>query len=245
MKALRTIFILTAFIIAFGVLWYIANSSVEQKAVPALDEYIASSTDFRIASSTEQVSSVWMASSTIVDMLLPNDRSTTTITTEQKIDQSKVSKVKSVPVQAKDSVVKPTPTKIPAPISKSESLTKKSTLPLGYLEAPGGKIRVLIAKNPTTRQEGLSGYKSLDVDQGMLFIFPTPADVGFWMKDMNFPIDIVWMDKDRKILGINANVGPETYPKTFPSPNKVQFVLELNAGAAEKFGLVKGKYLSY
>lgn len=211
MKGLRTIFILTAFIIAFGVLWYIADSSMEQKAVPALGEYIASSTDFRVSSSTEQVSSVWMASSTIVDMLLPDDElTTTTVTVQPKTDQ-----------------------------------LKKSTLPLGYLDTPGGKIRILIAKNPTTRQEGLSGYKSLDADQGMLFIFPTPVDVGFWMKDMNFPIDIVWMNKDRKILGITKNVGPETYPKTFPSPNKVQFVLELNAGGAEKFGLVKGGYLSF
>lgn len=245
MKGLRTIFILTAFIIAFGVLWYIADSSMEQKAVPALGEYIASSTDLRIASSTEQVSSVWMASSTIVDMLLPDDELTTTAIVQQETDQPKVSTVKPVPAQTKTSVVKPTPVPILAPVSKSESLTKKSTLSQGYIDTPGGKIRVLIAKNPTTRQEGLSGYKSLDADQGMLFIFPTPVDVGFWMKDMNFPIDIVWMNKDRKIIGITKNVSPETYPKTFPSPNKVQFVLELNAGGAEKFGLVKGGYLSF
>lgn len=78
----------------------------------------------------------------------------------------------------------------------------------------------------------------------MLFIFPKPTTVSFWMENMHFPIDIVWMNSDRKILGITRDVSPDTFPKSFPSPGKIQFVLELNAGGAEKFGLKKGLYLS-
>lgn len=103
----------------------------------------------------------------------------------------------------------------------------------------------MIAKTPSTRERGLSGYTAIAADQGMLFIFPKSEEVGFWMKDMDFPIDIVWMDKNKKVTGVSKNISPKTYPKTFPSPGNVQFVLELNAGSADVFGLTTGTPLSF
>jgi uncharacterized membrane protein (UPF0127 family) len=222
MKAFRTIFKLVVVVVAIGVLWYMARSAVSQHIVAPLDEYVASTTNARVASSTSvmnQTSSVWMASSTIVNLLLPADESTSTPT---------------------HPVVVPTkPTKSVAPLPPPV-LTARSTLSDGYIRAPQGTIRVVTAKTPSTREQGLSGYTSLAADQGMLFIFPKSGSVNFWMKNMNFPIDIVWMNSDRKILGVNTNISPESYPKTFTSPGKIQFVLELNAGSAEKFGLRRG-----
>ncbi len=64
------------------------------------------------------------------------------------------------------------------------------------------------------------------------------------MKDMKFPIDIVWLDGQGKILNIKPNVSPSTYPDIFfPTENNL-FVLEFNAGFAEKNHLVIGKILN-
>ncbi len=141
-----------------------------------------------------------------------------------------------------------TPTKILPTISKKQQspqiVEKNSTtsisLTLTPVKASKGTIYSVVAKNPTTREKGLSGYESLDDDKGMLFIFPTTLIAEFWMKDMNFPIDIVWINSDKKIVGVSSDVSPESYPKTFSSPSKVQFVLEVNSGFAEKFGLATG-----
>ena len=231
---MRTIFFIGVIVVAIGVLLYIGHQSVSTRAVPSLGEYVASSTTARVGN-TSETASVWMASSTIVRILLSE------LATSSDPSIIPTSSASIIPPTA------PTPKvqSVAAP-SKAPSRTSppQSTLGEGYIRAPGGKIRVLIAKTPATRERGLGGYASLPEDQGMLFIFPKPTTVSFWMENMHFPIDIVWMNSDRKILGITRDVSPDTFPKSFPSPGKIQFVLELNAGGAEKFGLKKGLYLS-
>jgi uncharacterized membrane protein (UPF0127 family) len=239
MKASRTIFWLVVIVVALGVLWYIARATVEQHVVPSFSEYMASTTQAHDASSTEQTSSVWMASSTIINMLLTSEEGTTTGPIVAPAAFKPATSTKSVIIAAPQ---KQTVTKAPA---SSSAFLVRSTLPDGYISAPKGIIRVLIAKTPSTRERGLSGYTSIAADQGMLFIFPRAEGVGFWMKDMEFPIDIVWMDKNKKITGVTKNLSPKSYPKTFLSPGDVQFVLELNAGSADTFGLTTGTRLSF
>ncbi len=97
-------------------------------------------------------------------------------------------------------------------------------------------IPVEVVKNAASRQKGLSGKKTLAQDSGLLFIFPSPGVYGFWMKDMYFPIDIVWIN-NKKVVGIEKNVSIDfnpTSPKIFYPPSPVQYVLEINAGMAEK-----------
>ena len=113
------------------------------------------------------------------------------------------------------------------------------------VRAPGGDIQVEIADTPTKRELGLSGRALLNSNTGMLFIFENPGSYFFWMKDMRFPIDIVWINVDREVVGIDSNISPDTYPKTFNSSEKVQFVLELNAGDASKFGIATGTTLKF
>ncbi len=110
----------------------------------------------------------------------------------------------------------------------------------GIFRAPQASFRVTTAKTPTTREKGLSGRDSLAPDEGLLFIFPTSQVSGFWMKDMKFPIDIIWIDSNRKVVTVAENILPETYPKSFYPTKKAQFVLEVNAGSAKKSGLVEG-----
>ena len=129
--------------------------------------------------------------------------------------------------------------------STSTPVTRAAKESLRKFNAPDGVIYSHVARTPATRERGLSGTASLDVDEGMLFIFPEPGMYAFWMKDMNFSIDIVWITSDRRVIGVTENVSPETYPETFGPSKNVQFVLEVPAGSAEKFGLKTGSVVSF
>jgi len=96
-------------------------------------------------------------------------------------------------------------------------------------------IKVEVADTPETRAQGLSGKKRLVDNTGMLFVFDRSAQYGFWMKDMNFAIDIVWIDEKFHIIGIEREVSPETFPQIFYPAQAVKYVLELPAGATNRY----------
>ena len=87
-----------------------------------------------------------------------------------------------------------------------------------------------IANTDAERTQGLSGRASLPAGTGLLFVFESPGKYGFWMKDMNFPIDIVWLGDGMLPVGIEKNVSPDSYPQVFYPPVPVRYVLEVNAG---------------
>lgn len=98
----------------------------------------------------------------------------------------------------------------------------------------GQKIGLRVVNTPETRQRGLSGFKKLEHDEGMLFVFDEPGVYPFWMKDMQFPIDIIWLrkitDQEYGIIHIEKNVAPETFPQSFVSSEFADIVLEVNSG---------------
>ncbi|HRZ30119.1 MAG TPA: DUF192 domain-containing protein [Candidatus Paceibacterota bacterium] len=94
----------------------------------------------------------------------------------------------------------------------------------------GKEFKLEIADTNEERQQGLSGRASLPRDTGLLFVFEQPGRYGFWMKEMNFPIDIVWLDKNKKVLGTTKNLQPSSYPKIFYSPENTSYALEINTG---------------
>lgn len=121
--------------------------------------------------------------------------------------------------------------------------TKKNGLALykeGTVKINENTFLVLIADTPDKRALGLSGRENLASGQGMLFVFDELGDYPFWMKDMNFPIDILWINGDYKIVHILENVVPETYPNTFASPEKSLYVLELPTGTVAEKAIKKG-----
>ena len=113
------------------------------------------------------------------------------------------------------------------------------------LHAPKGVIHVEIADTDASREQGLSDRASLPTNHGMLFVFDTPGQYGFWMKDMHFSLDMVWINADKTLAGVTKNLLPSTYPSVFPPPNPIQYVLEINAGSADKFGLVSGAIVDF
>ncbi len=95
-----------------------------------------------------------------------------------------------------------------------------------------------IADTTLKRMRGLSGRASLSENQGMLFVFDSPDNYGFWMKGMRIPLDMVWI-KESEVIAIDKNI-PATSSKVYFSPEPADKVLEINAGLADKFGLKVG-----
>lgn len=95
------------------------------------------------------------------------------------------------------------------------------------------------------RTKGLSGTSELETNQALLFIFPNNDYWGIWMKDMNYPIDIVWLTEKGEVSYIKENVDPKTYPEVFYPPVLERYVLELPAGTVKTTKIQFGDLLLY
>ena len=107
------------------------------------------------------------------------------------------------------------------------------------------KIYVEIAKTQLQQQKGLCCREKLDVNRGMLFVYDKPGVYKFWMKDTLIPLDMYWINSDKRIIYIKKNVLPETYPQTFGPNEASKYVLETNAGYADKRGIKVGDTVSF
>jgi uncharacterized protein len=102
------------------------------------------------------------------------------------------------------------------------------------------ELSVWTAKNAREYSQGLSGVQDLKEVDGMLFIFPEPNIPYFWMKDMNFPLDIIWINKEMIIKGVEHSVLPESYPEKFEPKTPIKYVLEVRGGWVERAGVEIG-----
>lgn len=102
-----------------------------------------------------------------------------------------------------------------------------------------------LALVPMTQTKGLSNRPSLPPGSGMLFIFDHEDTFSFWMKEMNFPIDMIWFGSDQRIVHIVHSASPESYPNLFTSPSPARFVLEVPAGFAETHAVTLGDFLTF
>lgn len=109
------------------------------------------------------------------------------------------------------------------------------------IEIDGKRFQIETADTSDKRIKGLSNRESLDKGSGMLFVFEEPGFHKFWMKDMNFALDFIWI-RENKIVEITSNVLPADYqpPNTLSSEEEVDMVLEINAKEAKEFGLRVG-----
>jgi uncharacterized protein len=98
---------------------------------------------------------------------------------------------------------------------------------------------VIIADTPEERKTGLSGRDQLGA-QGMLFVFEESDYHGIWMKDMRFPIDVIWIGEDRTVLSVTENLSPESFPQVFEPSRPVRYLIETNTHFAETFGFGPG-----
>ncbi len=101
-------------------------------------------------------------------------------------------------------------------------------------------VSVEVADTSEKRTLGLGDRIALLSGHGMLFVFETSDRYGFWMKDMHFALDMIWLDEDLKIVHIEKNVVPGSYPQIFKPEVPALYVLEVPAGFSEDHGLVLG-----
>ena len=111
-------------------------------------------------------------------------------------------------------------------------------------------IKVKIADEPKEQQTGLADNSSLALDEGMMFVFDQSKRNTFWMKDMKFAIDIIWIDDQKKIVDIAPNVPPEPNKDEkkltrYKPKSDAKYVLEINAGLSALHNLQIGDQVAF
>lgn len=112
--------------------------------------------------------------------------------------------------------------------------------PRTSLQVGDRMYRARVVTSARELQHGLSGTRSLQADDAMLFVFSRDDTWGIWMKDMFIPIDIVWLDKDKRIVHVVEHIAPDTYPKVFSPPVNARYVVELAAGGVSRGAIKTG-----
>ncbi len=122
--------------------------------------------------------------------------------------------------------------------------TTASNSPTSTVKINNHTFKVELAMTPKEQQIGLSDHESLPQDQGMLFLFEEPGLYSFWMKNMKFPIDIIFIQEDT-VVSVTKNAEPlepeDTADPVIITPeSEIDTVLEVNSGLSDKYNIKKG-----
>lgn len=100
-------------------------------------------------------------------------------------------------------------------------------------------FNIELADDAYERQTGLMYRKSMEQSQGMLFLFENQQPRGFYMKNTEFPLDILYINSDKEIVKIYTMTTPFD-PASLPSQVPIQYVLEVNGGVTSTYGIQEG-----
>lgn len=123
----------------------------------------------------------------------------------------------------------------------SKNTTNKETL---HVSIKDKSYTFQVARTAPAREKGLSGTDTILYD-GMIFIFPQSDLYSFWMKEMKYPIDILWVNENFEIVEMRENIYPGTYPEVFTPTQKALYVIEVRAGVAEKADIRVGDQIAF
>lgn len=126
--------------------------------------------------------------------------------------------------------------------------SKLMSTPKAVVVVGDGKARyyVDVVRDAVSQARGLSGRESLAEAEGMLFVFTQALPRSFWMNEMNFPLDLLWI-REGKVIGISENIphpaanNGEIYRMASPEP--ADMVLEINAGEVKRKGMAVGDFI--
>jgi len=116
-----------------------------------------------------------------------------------------------------------------------KNVVSPSGLPMGAVrfDTPRGAwvVKVEIASTPQAEARGLMFRRSLEPDSGMVFLFKTDEDRAFWMHNTLIPLDLIFLDAARTVVGVVANAPPQTDdPRRTGKPSR--YVVEVAGGEA-------------
>lgn len=119
-----------------------------------------------------------------------------------------------------------------------------TTSPINYsiLKINNQELKIEVVDNEESRMKGLSGRDSLGVNYGMLFVFAKPDIYPFWMNEMKFSLDIIWL-KDKKIVELVKNAQPPSIAgkvENYTPQTTADMVLEVNSGFCDQNGVKTG-----
>ena len=120
----------------------------------------------------------------------------------------------------------------------STEFTQEGQLTLFVAEQAAQTLSIEIADDIPQITQGLMYRDSLSEDRGMLFIYPNSGPRQFWMKNTRISLDILYFDKDKRLLNIAQHTEPFTLTGIPASEGDAMYVLEINAGLSEKWGLL-------
>ena len=129
-----------------------------------------------------------------------------------------------------------------------ESAKAEDTL-IPVITPQGARILTELADTPEKRARGFMFRDSLARDRGMLFTFPEPQHWTFWMKSTKIPLDIIWLDRSKKVVHLERNVPTcsrtdDGCPQYQPN-EEAMYVLEVAAGMAAALGIERGVKLKF
>lgn len=115
------------------------------------------------------------------------------------------------------------------------------------LEMKDRGFLVEVADTPQSRERGLMWRKKLDRNRGMLFIFDVPGEYAFWMKNTYIPLDIIWIDENKRVVFISKNTQPHlcSNPPVINPRVRAKYVLEVNAGISDEIKLKIGDEVKF
>lgn len=132
--------------------------------------------------------------------------------------------------------------------TKSEELNSTSLPNQVQITINNVNLQADVALSSEEQTKGLSIKDSLKSNEGMIFPYESPQTLSFWMKDMKFPIDIIWIDSDKTIIHIENNLQPcssEVLCPTYKPNDDSMYVLETVGGFAEKYDIVRGTRVGF
>lgn len=112
----------------------------------------------------------------------------------------------------------------------------------------GIKLVADIAETNDQRAKGLSVKDTLNENEAMLFVFSTAREYPFWMKDMKFPIDIIWISENHEVVYVEDSLEPcipDSFCPTYKPDRNSLYVLETVAGFAQKYNVTENTYVDF
>ncbi len=101
------------------------------------------------------------------------------------------------------------------------------------------------ATTPAQLKQGLSERPSMPDNQGMMFILDKTNSGCFWMKGMRFNLDIIWLDTAKRVVELQKNLSPASYPQSYCPASAATYVLEAKAGLIDANQIQLGQQLNF
>ena len=130
-------------------------------------------------------------------------------------------------------------------LSTTDMVMETWFTPLIPLQLGDTVLSASVADTPNERAQGLSGTPYLPQEVVKLFVFDYSFPWGFWMQDMNYPIDIIWLDEEKIVVHVVERVTPDSYPTSFTPPVSAKYVIETVAGFTAVHAVATGTVVTW